>query len=126
VLIYGSISLKGIIEIINTRSRKHSEAGSKGKREKPWRVSAALKPEEVKAIMFKCKECNSTEFQLVVQPDYQGTLEVSCNEFNEVVVKTHNQEFIADLMFMNQFAVCSSCGSIKNWEYFFLDPLVTM
>jgi len=76
--------------------------------------------------MFKCKECNSTEFQLVIHPDYQGMVEVSCNEFNEVLVTANNQEFIADLMFMNQFAVCSNCGAIKSWEYFFHSPVGTM
>ncbi len=69
--------------------------------------------------MFKCKTCDSTEFQLVVQPQYQGSVQVGCNEFNEVVVTVNNQEFVADLMFMNQFAVCQNCGAIKCWEYFF-------
>lgn len=76
--------------------------------------------------MFKCKECSSTEFQLVVHPDYEGMVQVNCNEHNEVVVTTNNQEFIADLMFMNQFAVCRDCGAIKSWEYFFHNPVVTM
>ncbi len=74
--------------------------------------------------MFKCKECGSTEFNLVVQPGFKGTVDVSHNEHNEVVVTANQQEFIADLMFMNQFAVCRQCESIKRWEYFFRNPVV--
>lgn len=76
--------------------------------------------------MFKCKECSSTEFQLVVQPEYEGLVEISENEHREVVVRAGSQEFIADLMFMNQFAVCRNCGSIKSWEYFFPDVMKAM
>jgi hypothetical protein len=76
--------------------------------------------------MFKCKDCESTEFQLVVQPEYEGLVEINCNEHNEVVVRANNQEFIADLMFMNQFAVCRNCGAIRSWDYFFRDPQVAM
>ena len=69
--------------------------------------------------MFKCKECSSTEFQLVVHQGFNGQVEIKANEFDEVVIVVNNQEFIADLMFMNQFAVCDGCGGIKQWEYFF-------
>jgi hypothetical protein len=73
--------------------------------------------------MFKCKKCQATEFQLVVQKNVQGEVDVDANEFNEVVVKVGSQEFVADLMFMNQFAVCKGCGGIKSWDYFFHDPV---
>lgn len=76
--------------------------------------------------MFKCKECGSTEFKLVVQPGFKGQVDVSQNEFNEVVVVANGQEFIADLMFMNQFAVCRQCEAIKSWEYFFRSPVAGM
>jgi len=76
--------------------------------------------------MFKCKECGSTEFKLVVQPGFNGQVDVSHNEFNEVVVTAQGQEFIADLMFMNQFAVCRQCEAIKSWEYFFRNPVTAM
>jgi hypothetical protein len=69
--------------------------------------------------MFKCKECGSTDFKLVVQPGYKGQINISHNDHNEVVVMTNQQEFVADLMFMNQFAVCRQCDGIKSWEYFF-------
>jgi hypothetical protein len=68
--------------------------------------------------MFRCKTCGSTEFQLVLHPDYQGKVEITRNEHEEVLIVANNQEFIADLMFMNQFAVCG-CGDIRKWEYFF-------
>lgn len=73
--------------------------------------------------MFKCRECHSTEFQLVIHPDFDGLVEIHTNEHHEVVIKINNQEFIADLMFMNQFGVCQGCGAIKNWEYFFPERL---
>lgn len=76
--------------------------------------------------MFKCKSCQSTDFQLVVQPEFESRVRVDCNELNEVVVFINNQEFIADLMFMNQFAVCRNCDAIRNWEYFFHNPKVGM
>lgn len=76
--------------------------------------------------MFKCKECQSTEFRLVVQKGFQGQVDVGSNEFNEVVVKANGQEFIADLLFMNQFAVCKGCDAIKKWEYFFHEPVSPM
>jgi hypothetical protein len=77
--------------------------------------------------MFKCKDCDSTDFQLVVRPDYNGpVVEITSNEHNEVVVRANNQEFIADLMFMNQFAVCRNCGAIKSWDYFFHNPEMAM
>ena len=74
--------------------------------------------------MFKCKECGTTEFQLVINPEYEGRVALKTNEHDEVVVMAEGQEFIADLMFMNQFAVCSGCGAIKKWEYFF-QPLAS-
>ncbi len=76
--------------------------------------------------MFKCKQCQGTEFQLVLQANVQGQVTVSANPFNEVVVTVGEREFIADLMFMNQFAVCKECGGIKCWAYFFREPLSVM
>lgn len=62
----------------------------------------------------------------MVQKNFQGSVDVSTNEFNEVLVKAGGQEFIADLMFMNQFAVCKGCDAIKQWEYFFHEPVSAM
>lgn len=75
--------------------------------------------------MFRCKECHATEFNLVINPDFKGEVEISTNEHQEVIVRAGGQEFIADLMFMNQFGVCSECGSIKNWEYYFPKKLTS-
>ncbi len=69
--------------------------------------------------MFRCKDCESTEFHLVLNPAFEGSVEVTTNPHDEVLVRANGQEFIADLMFMNQFAVCSNCGAIKQWAYFF-------
>ncbi len=69
--------------------------------------------------MFKCKACGSDEFTLMVQPGYAGTVEFSTSEHGDVVVHAGGREFTADLMFMNQFAVCAQCNAIKKWAYFF-------
>ncbi len=71
--------------------------------------------------MFKCKACDSTEFKLVVHPDFEGSVEITTNEHNEVIVQAGQQRFTADLMFINQFGVCSRCGATKEWDYFFVD-----
>lgn len=57
----------------------------------------------------------------MLQPGYRGTVEISTNEHDEVVVRVNERTFIADLMFMNRFAVCV-CGDIQQWEYFFSQP----
>jgi hypothetical protein len=66
------------------------------------------------APMFKCRECQSTEFKLMLQPSFAGNIDISNNEHHEVVIKVNGKEFIADLMFMNQFAVCADCEAINN------------
>ncbi|MEB3287301.1 MAG: hypothetical protein VKJ04_07345 [Vampirovibrionales bacterium] len=74
--------------------------------------------------MFKCKDCDSLLFDLVLQPEYQGSVAIRINEHQEVEVAINEQSFVADLMFMNQFALCKDCGSIKRWEYYFPNRLV--
>jgi hypothetical protein len=68
--------------------------------------------------VFKCKSCGSTEFNLALSPNFQGNVEIAQNEHEEVVITAGAHEFVADLMFMNQFAVCT-CGEIRQWDYFF-------
>jgi hypothetical protein len=55
----------------------------------------------------------------MLQPSFQGKVNISTNENHEVVVQVNGKEFVADLMFMNQFAICRDCEAIKSWEYFF-------
>lgn len=69
--------------------------------------------------MFKCKDCDSTEFNLVMQPNYKGDIVVQTNEHQEVEVLVNGQVFTADLKFVNQFAVCKTCSGIRCWEYYF-------
>lgn len=54
----------------------------------------------------------------MLAPGFAGSVTVDTNAHEEVVVHVNDREFIADLMFMNQFAVCV-CGEIKQWEYCF-------
>ncbi len=67
--------------------------------------------------MFKCQECGSTQFKLMLQPSFQGAVDIYTNDNKDVIVKVNDKEFVADLMFMNQFAVCSGCEAIKSWQY---------
>lgn len=55
----------------------------------------------------------------MLQPSFQGKVDITTNANNEVMIRVNDKEFLADLMFMNQFAVCASCDAIKSWEYHF-------
>lgn len=55
----------------------------------------------------------------MLQPSFQGSVDIYNNDNHEVVVSVNGKEFIADLMFMNQFSVCADCDAIKAWEYHF-------
>lgn len=76
--------------------------------------------------MFKCQGCGSTDFRLTVEEGCKASVEIEHNAFNEVLIKINNDEFIADLPFMNQFAVCQSCNNIKCWDYFFEEKGTTV
>ena len=80
-----------------------------------------LKEEGVKQSMFLCKACGSGEFELMLHPDFAGSVDVQLNEHQDVlIVATVNgaeQQFVADLMFMNQFALCKQCKATKQWQY---------
>jgi hypothetical protein len=76
--------------------------------------------------MFKCQSCQSTQFKLVVTEDCQDRVSVDHNAFNEVLIRINQEEFIADLPFMNQFAVCQCCNNIKCWDYFFRKESIAM
>jgi len=67
--------------------------------------------------MFRCKNCGSTEFKLLLQPSFEGNVDVSVNAKNEVVITVNERSFVADLMFMNQFSICKSCDAIGLWAY---------
>ena len=69
--------------------------------------------------MFVCKRCGSKEFRLEVQAQFRDQMEISINEHDETVVRVGTREIVADLLFMNQFAICGACGGIKQWEYDF-------
>lgn len=62
----------------------------------------------------------------MLQPEQRGKVEVRCNEFNEIMVVVNNREFVADLLFMNQFAVCKCCGGIRTWQYHFPQQSIAM
>ena len=68
--------------------------------------------------MFKCKSCGSTEFELMLQPGFKGDVSIKCNDHDDVMIRVNDKEFMADMLFMNQFAVCP-CGTIGQWDYFY-------
>lgn len=67
--------------------------------------------------MFQCKMCGSKAFQLMVRPEFQSNVVFQSNDKGEVLIQVNGQEFVADLLFMNQFAVCKDCDAIRCWEY---------
>ena len=76
--------------------------------------------------MFRCQHCQATTFDLMVDPTLPVTVSVALNTHHEVTVQVrsaenpaYNQDFIADLGFMNQFARCAQCGTSRQWAYDF-------
>lgn len=70
--------------------------------------------------MFICKNCKSIDkFELMFSPDYTGSREFSrCyNSRNELEISVDGYNFIPDLRFMNEHAVCKYCGQIYIWDY---------
>lgn len=62
----------------------------------------------------------------MVQPGFTGEVSFTTNEHGDVIVHAGDREFVADLMFMNQFAVCSQCNAIKKWVYHFPEQVTTI
>ena len=70
--------------------------------------------------MFKCKECKMEDkFELMISPLYKGEKSI-CVEYTknkDIKITVDSYTFIPDLSFMNEYAVCSYCGSINCWDY---------
>lgn len=71
--------------------------------------------------MFQCTQCGATQFKLMLQPGFTGQVNIGENEHSEVVIHVSEKEFIADLLFMNQFALCQNCDATSAWAYYFPD-----
>lgn len=69
--------------------------------------------------MFRCKACGGNTFKMVVQPHFQGSLEIYSSAADDVMIRVGTQEFVADLAFINRFAACQDCGQTHQWEYFY-------
>lgn len=54
----------------------------------------------------------------MLNPAFKGTVTVTTNEHDEVVIEARGRQFVADLLFMNQYALCK-CGAMRQWDYFF-------
>lgn len=74
--------------------------------------------------MFKCKSCGTIDkFIIMLSPSYRGKgiISQSVNENEQIVINVDGYTFIPDLEFMNAHACCEFCGTIKNWEVFFVE-----
>lgn len=72
--------------------------------------------------MFRCTSCKKTDkFELMFSPDYTGDKNfiVKINSRDELILTVDGYEFVPDLDFMNNHAVCKYCGNINCWEYYF-------
>lgn len=70
--------------------------------------------------MFLCGNCKSTDkFDLFPSSDCDGdgNIEVISDKNGTLKISADNHFFTPDLSFMNEYAVCSYCGSIGLWEY---------
>jgi hypothetical protein len=71
--------------------------------------------------MFKCTQCGSTEFQLVLQQGQTVPVSMTVAPNRDVVLTVGGRQYVADLPFMNRYAVCRQCESIRKWAYFYPD-----
>jgi hypothetical protein len=69
--------------------------------------------------MFKCGQCGSTEFQLMLQQDRHIPVQVTVTDEMDMRIEVNGRSYVADLPFMNRYAVCKHCESIRKWQYFF-------
>lgn len=69
--------------------------------------------------MFRCSHCGSPEFRLMLNPEFEGAVDIGVNEHQEVIIRSDEDEFIADLGFMNEFASCGDCEAVGDFEYYF-------
>ncbi|MEB3245192.1 MAG: hypothetical protein VKJ06_04305 [Vampirovibrionales bacterium] len=58
---------------------------------------------------------------LALQPDFKGEVTGKLTPNGDFVMRVtfkdgSEQSFIADLLFMNQFAVCSHCNCLGQWQ----------
>ena len=69
--------------------------------------------------MFQCQACGSLEFNLMVQPSFQHSIVVETTADDDVLIKAGQQQFIADLAFINKFGACAQCKATKQWQYYY-------
>jgi hypothetical protein len=69
--------------------------------------------------MFKCGQCGSSEFQLVLQQGrtQEVPIDLQITPDQDMRIVVGGQSYLADLPFMNRYAVCRHCESIRKWRY---------
>lgn len=70
--------------------------------------------------MFTCTKCKKTDnFELMFSPNYKGSkkIEHRLDKKGRITFTADGHTFTPDLNFMNNYAVCSYCGSIYCWDY---------
>lgn len=70
--------------------------------------------------MFRCEQCGSHHFKLLVQPEMAKQLQLWVNENDDLLVQVGERPpFVADLGFMNRYATCEQCESSGQWAYWY-------
>ena len=68
--------------------------------------------------MFRCEQCGSHHFKLMVQPAMAKQLQLWINDNAELLIQVGDRpSFVADLSFINRYATCESCEAIGQWSY---------
>lgn len=70
--------------------------------------------------MFVCTKCGKTDnFEFMISPYYKPSEKVkySFDKKGNLIINADGHTFAPDLTFMNNYAVCSFCGSIYCWDY---------
>lgn len=70
--------------------------------------------------MFTCKNCkNVDKFDLFPSAAHKSdvNIEIFADKNGVLKISADNFVFTPDLFFMNEYAVCSYCGSVGLWKY---------
>ncbi|MCR5261861.1 MAG: hypothetical protein K6C94_08510 [Candidatus Gastranaerophilales bacterium] len=70
--------------------------------------------------MFVCTKCGKADsFEFMVNPYYKSPEKIksSVDKKGNLSITADGHTFTPDLNFMNNYAVCSFCGSIYCWDY---------
>jgi hypothetical protein len=69
--------------------------------------------------MFQCRCCGHSTFTVETVPGLPHTVEIlpGGGQAGETLIRVGTYEFVADLMFLNEFATCAQCEATGEWTY---------